>query len=91
MEKIIILCSRMDAHAGVVLDIIKQFKFYEVVGFFDDNEDLQGKELQGIPVLGKIKDFPKNIPESTKSFFIATGNNEFRAFCYKLIKKYDYS
>ncbi len=88
--KVALLCARHDAHAGVVVDIMRQNNTYETVGFFDDNPSLQGTAVHGLPVLGTIKEFPHNLPSGVTHFFICTGNNEFRAQCYNLIKSHHF-
>lgn len=86
MSKIGLFCAREDGHAGVVLNIIKQHDLFEIVGFFDDNI-MVGTTVAGLPVLGKVKDFPKNLPPGITHFHICTGDNNLRKRCYELIKK----
>ena len=84
-KKLIIFCARENAHFAVTLDILQEFYQYKIIGLYDDNNDLQGKSVLGIPILGKIKIFPENMPSGLIDFFIATGNNNFRSQCYKNI------
>jgi CMP-N,N'-diacetyllegionaminic acid synthase len=86
-KKIVLFCARMDAHAGVVLDIITNNNLFEVVGFFDDNPELIGKKLNGIPILGTIRDFPQGLIEDVQGAIVCTGNNDFKASCYNKIKE----
>jgi sugar O-acyltransferase (sialic acid O-acetyltransferase NeuD family) len=41
-------------HGRVVLDILKQAGHDEVVGFLDNNADIHGRRVDGVPVLGAI-------------------------------------
>ena len=84
-KKIIILCARENAHFPVVFEILEHFYQYKTIGLYDDNSDLQGKSVLGVPVIGKIKNFPENVPSGPIEFFIATGNNNFRSQCYNKI------
>jgi len=86
MKRIVLLGARKDAHAGVLVDIIRKYHLYEILGFFDDNEDLVGKNVLGIPVLGTIKQLPQHLPDSVDGFFICIGDNQSRANCYHKIK-----
>ncbi len=94
--KVILLCAREDGHAGVVLDIIREFSLFEVVGFLDDKSDLQGKEILGIPVIGTILGFENKFVLSDgkeyfdgkeiDGFFVCTGNNKFRKICQNMVE-----
>ncbi|HIG93952.1 TPA: NTP transferase domain-containing protein [Candidatus Woesearchaeota archaeon] len=88
--KIVLCGARMDAHAGVVLQIIEEYALYNVVGFVDDDVRLHNTMIQGIPVLGSIDELPQKIPAGTTGFFICSGNNEFRERCYHFLKKQHY-
>jgi sugar O-acyltransferase (sialic acid O-acetyltransferase NeuD family) len=89
-EKLILFCARIDAHAGVVLDMLGEHYQYDVVGFFDDNQKLYKKSVAGIPILGRIQSFPENLPDGVNKFFVCTGNNEVRLSCYNLIKSHGF-
>lgn len=89
--RIIVLGARLDGHAGVVLDIVKQYSLGQIVGFVDDNPLVQNTLIQGIPVLGNLQDFVSRIPPETDGFFIASGDNKFRERCFKLLKEQGYS
>ncbi|MFN0134577.1 MAG: acetyltransferase [Phycisphaerae bacterium] len=43
-------------HGRVVLDILHQARTCEVVGFLDNNRDIHGRRIDGLPVLGAIDD-----------------------------------
>jgi len=84
-KNICILCSRIDAHGGVVQNIIKEHNLFNLMGIFDDNPELIGRCIDGVPVLGSIKDLPNNIPNSIDGFFISTGDNYVREKCYNIL------
>lgn len=51
----------------VVAGVLKKNKHFGLkpVGFFDDNEELHGKSVNGVPVVGSISDYyEKKIPEA---------------------------
>ncbi len=52
----IIVGARADGHANVVFEIMKAEGKYTVVGFIDDNKQLKGTTIRGIPVLGGFDD-----------------------------------
>jgi FlaA1/EpsC-like NDP-sugar epimerase len=54
MTKLFIIGA--SGHARVSLDILEA-QGLEVAGFFDDDPDLIGEKLYGIPVLGDLSDF----------------------------------
>ena len=43
-------------HGRVVLDILLQARRYDVVGFLDNNPDMHGRRVDGIPVRGGVDD-----------------------------------
>ncbi len=45
-------------HGRVVLDILLQTGRDQVVGFLDNNADIHGRRVDGLPVLGAIDDLP---------------------------------
>jgi sugar O-acyltransferase (sialic acid O-acetyltransferase NeuD family) len=74
LEKIIIVGARMDGQAGVVLDIINTFKMFKVIGFLDNTPELQGKTVQGLPILGSSDDID-TLQLETNLFHIGIGDN----------------
>ncbi len=85
MENIILLGA--SGHSKVIIDILhcmsrKKEKEYRIA-LLDDDESLQGTEIMGHTVIGKISDCIK-YPES--SFLIAIGNNKIRE---RLAQEYD--
>lgn len=86
-KKVVLIGAKGNAHAGVVLDIIREYSLYDVIGFLDDNRALQNTAVLGVPVLGTVQDFLQNVPEEV-SFFVCIGNNLFRKNVQELIKKH---
>ena len=79
MEKIIMIGSGQ--HANVVLYNIKCQNKYEVIGYFESNNDKVGMIFNNIPVLECYKD--KNLKQliekyETNKFFIGFGNMKYR-------------
>ncbi len=59
---------------------------YIVLGYFDDNKKLIGKQINDLPVIGKIKDLHTFIKKDLSiSIFVVIGNNKVRV---KLLKEY---
>ena len=70
-------------HAKVVYDAILSAEQHEVIGFVDDNVDLIGTKLYGLPIVGNIADLdspalldPEN--RGVEGYIIAIGNNTVR-------------
>ncbi|MBI2573114.1 acetyltransferase [Candidatus Woesearchaeota archaeon] len=83
MKQIILIGARADGQAGVVLDIVRQFKMFEVVGFLDDNSSLHGTKVLGLPVFGSVADAIKVAHEQRiDGFHLCIGDNVFREKCY---------
>lgn len=84
MKKVIIIGA--GGHAQVTADILQRVKKkykIQLVGFLDDNQDLHGKEIFDLTVLGNI-DKLSNI--SHESLIIAIGDNHTRMNFYKPLK-----
>lgn len=63
-------------HGRVVLDILLQTGRHEVVGFLDNNADIHGRRIDGIPVLGCIDDLtPLAEEHEVEGVLIAIGDN----------------
>ncbi len=63
-------------HGRVVLDILLQTRHHEIIGFLDSNADIQGRRIDGVPVLGGISDL-EDIAQSVgiDGVIIAIGDN----------------
>lgn len=63
-------------HGRVVLDILLQDSEFEVVGFLDNNADIVGRRIDGVPVLGLIDDLDRVARErQIAGVVIAIGDN----------------
>ena len=87
-EKLILIGARVDGQAGVVLDFVREFGLYDVIGFLDDNKELKGKKVLGIPVLGSLDSYIGNHEEKSINFFICIGHNSYREKLHKKIIEY---
>jgi len=66
-------------HGRVVLDILLQAGQHEVVGFLDNNPDIHGRRIDGLPVLGAIDDLPSLARQhNVTGVVIAIGDNGVR-------------
>ncbi len=66
-------------HGRVVLDILLQTRQHEVVGFLDNNPNIHGRRIDGIPVLGAIDDLEAHADQhDCASVIIAIGDNGVR-------------
>jgi sugar O-acyltransferase (sialic acid O-acetyltransferase NeuD family) len=66
-------------HGRVVLDILLHDGRSEVVGFLDNNTDIHGRRVDGIPVLGSLDDLPALVEQHTiDGAIVAIGDNGIR-------------
>ena len=66
-------------HGRVVLDILLQTREYDIIGFLDNNPDIHGRRVDGIPVRGGIDDLERIRAESrVGGAIIAIGDNGVR-------------
>ena len=75
LKTVIIAAS---GHGKVVLDILEQNENIEITGFIDDNSDLLGKCVNGVPVIGDFS-MILNLIENIDRGIIAIGDNRKRA------------
>lgn len=74
-----ILILGAGGHGRVVLDILLQAARHEIVGFLDNNSDIHGRRVDGIPVLGAIDDFPILAQQhAIDGLLVAIGDNGVR-------------
>ena len=73
-------------HGRVVLDILQQDRGIRVAGFIDSNKDLIGRRVDGVEVLGGMKDLPQLKGErDITGAIVAIGTNGIRrAFAEEL-------
>ena len=66
-------------HGRVVLDILLQTGQHQVVGFLDNNRNIYGRRIDGIPVLGTIEDLAELARQfNVAGVIIAIGDNGVR-------------
>jgi len=72
------------AQGRVSLDILED-SGYEVTGFLDDNETVQGKEINGKKVIGTT-DCVHHLVKKNYRFIITVGNNYIRELIFKKLQ-----
>ncbi len=82
-QKEIIYIIGASGHGKVCLDILNS-SGWSVIGFFDDNPEIVGYNINGISVLGAIEEIFKIISQPKIKTIIAIGNNYER---YNMVKK----
>ncbi len=65
-------------HGRVVLDILKQLEGHKPVGFLDNNPRLHGRRIDGLPVLGDMRQLPKLHDGGVRRGIVAIGDNGVR-------------
>lgn len=85
-EKIVIIGARINGHAGVILDALEAIDRYEVVGFIDNTPELQGKKINGIPVIGSTDNLDC-LKGLARYAHIAIGDNVARGRLYDLLRQ----
>ena len=64
------------AHGRVVLDILLHTRKFDIIGFLDNNPDIHGRRVDGIPVRGGIDDLEQIGDEfDAPGVIIAIGDN----------------
>lgn len=75
-DKTRVLILGAGGHGRVVLDILLQARHYDVAGFLDNNRDIHGRRVDGIPVHGGIDGLEALRAElNIASVIIAIGDN----------------
>lgn len=62
----------------IVLETLRAAGESEIIGFLDDNEEIHGKTLHGLPVFGGIEWAVTNETGSNLGVIVAIGNNDAR-------------
>jgi sugar O-acyltransferase (sialic acid O-acetyltransferase NeuD family) len=75
-------------HARVCLDIL-QAQRWPVLGFFDDNPELEGTSIHDLPVLGNISAATEMIQKRYIKTIIAIGDNYERKRIFSLLAEYN--
>jgi sugar O-acyltransferase (sialic acid O-acetyltransferase NeuD family) len=78
-KKTRVLILGAGGHGRVVLDILLQTRQHEVVGFLDNNPQIHGRRVDGIPVWGGIDDLERVRGEyAVGGVLVAIGDNGVR-------------
>ncbi|MEK6643161.1 MAG: acetyltransferase [Planctomycetota bacterium] len=85
-----ILILGAGGHGRVVLDIILQARSHNPVGFLDNNPDIHGRRIDGLPVLGGINDLEKLKASGVRAAVIAIGDNGARRALGDLLESHDF-
>lgn len=64
-------------HGAVVAECAREMGGFDVVGFLDDNADLHGSKVLGLPVLGPINALC-SLPAGVEGILLAVGRNQDR-------------
>jgi sugar O-acyltransferase (sialic acid O-acetyltransferase NeuD family) len=73
-KRVIILGA--GGHGRVVLDILLQAGLHHIAGFLDNNADIHGRRVDGIPVLGSINDLADlAVQHGCDAVVVAIGDN----------------
>lgn len=65
-------------HGRVVLDILQQARQHKPVGFIDNNINLRGRRVDGLPVLGDLEALPDLHARGIRAAVVAIGDNGVR-------------
>lgn len=77
-------------HGRVVLDIIQQARTHRPVGFLDNNHNLHGRRVDGLPVLGGIGQLRDIRKRGIEGAMVAIGDNGVRRALGDLIEKHEF-
>ncbi|MBL7951219.1 MAG: acetyltransferase [Flavobacteriales bacterium] len=74
--KSLIIGARADGHAKVVLEVLRAVGEHEVVGFIDDDPAKKSLSINGVPVVGAMKDIPELLrSHGIEAGIVAIGDN----------------
>lgn len=79
------------SHSKVIIDTIRYSKQFEIIGYLDDAQQLQGKKVNGVTVLGTISRLQKIvIQKKISGAIIGIGNTNMkaRATVFKRLRNY---
>lgn len=76
MDEVVIFGA--GGHGRVVLDILAQAQSYQPIGFLDNNPQLHGRRIDGLPVLGGLNSAAKLFADGKRKAIIAIGDNGVR-------------
>lgn len=72
------------------MSISPVFPGWQVIGFVDDDEKLQGTVISGVPVLGTVSEFLKRYAGQKLHFHCAMGHNQNRQRLAELYESYGF-
>ncbi|AEB08134.1 acetyltransferase [Desulfobacca acetoxidans] len=85
MSKVLIIGA--SGHARVCLEILEAAG-RDVLGFFDDDPNLQGVFLHGYPIFGRISDSAPILADKSLEYFVAIGNNHDRKKIASMVQQH---
>ena len=62
----------------VVLDILRESRNFDIVGFVDSNKNLKGKIIDGLEILGSKECLDNLLNQGVEGAIVAVGDNEIR-------------
>lgn len=75
-------------HGRVVLDILAAAGIHTIVGFLDNNADIHGRRVDGVPVLGAIDDLQAiSQKHAAARVIVAVGDNGVRRHLARKVEK----
>lgn len=85
-KTLVLIGARLDGHAGVVLDTLKEIGQYELVGFIDNTPALQKTKINGVPVIGSSDDL-ETMKIPADCVHISIGDNVARGNIFRILQK----
>jgi len=83
---LIVIGANIKGHAAEVLETASEIGGFQVLGFLDNSQHLQGADIGGIPILGATDDLDRlDLP--CNNFHIAIGDNIARQMVYRRLKE----
>ena len=61
-------------HAAVLIDVLRLTNQYEIIGLLDENPDLWGESLYGVPIMGGDGKLAELLAQGISSAFIGIGS-----------------
>jgi len=82
-KRIVIIGARLNGHASMVLDMLKELDDFKVIGFIDNAPELQNKVIDNIPVIGTADNIG-SLEIEAECVHIAIGDNVARGNLFRL-------
>ncbi len=77
-------------HGRVILDILRQAKEHNPVGFLDNSSGLHGRRVDGLPVLGGVEQLPELRDHGITGAIVAVGDNGARRALGETIERNEF-